>query len=109
MIARTWRGWAPHATADDYQRHYQSEVASHLNGVAGFRGGYLLRRADGDRVEFTSITFFADLDAIRSFAGADFERAVVAETARAALVHWDERVSHHEIAVELSAEPRIRP
>jgi len=23
MIARIWRGWAPLATADDYQRHYE--------------------------------------------------------------------------------------
>ena len=30
MIARTWRGWAPAATAGDYQRHYETDVAEHL-------------------------------------------------------------------------------
>jgi hypothetical protein len=30
MIARTWQGWAPSATADDYQRHYETEVTEHL-------------------------------------------------------------------------------
>ena len=44
MIARIWRGWAPLATADDYQRHYETEVSGHLRGVSGFRGGRLLRR-----------------------------------------------------------------
>jgi hypothetical protein len=38
MIARIWPRWAPQATADDYQRHYESEVSSHLQGVDGFRG-----------------------------------------------------------------------
>jgi hypothetical protein len=44
MIARIWRGWAPQATADHYQRHYESEVSRHLQGVDGFRGARLLRK-----------------------------------------------------------------
>jgi hypothetical protein len=51
---------------------------------------------------FTSITFFAGLDAVRAFAGDDYERAVVAAEARRALSRWDERVSHHEVAIDLS-------
>jgi heme-degrading monooxygenase HmoA len=69
MIARVWRGWAPRATAADYQRHYESEVKDHLRAVSGFRGARLLRRDDDQEVMFTSITFFASLDAIRDFAG----------------------------------------
>ena len=38
LIAQIWRGWAPQATADDYQRHYESEVSSYLQAVDGFRG-----------------------------------------------------------------------
>src|SRR6202043_3624832 len=44
MIARIWRGWAPTATADDYQRHYETEVGEHLGAVSGFHGARLLRR-----------------------------------------------------------------
>lgn len=33
--------------------------------------------------------------------GGDYEQAVVKEVARAALSRWDERVSHHEIAIDL--------
>jgi hypothetical protein len=50
---------------------------------------------------FTSITFFASLDAVRDFAGDDYDVAVVEEAARRALSHWDERVSHHEVVAEL--------
>jgi heme-degrading monooxygenase HmoA len=98
MIARIWRGWAPQARADDYQRHYETDVSDHLKAISGFRGAQLLRRDDGEEVVFTSITWFSDLDAIRGFAGDDYEQAVVEDAAREALTRWDERVSHHEVA-----------
>jgi hypothetical protein len=50
---------------------------------------------------FTSITWFTDVDAVRDFAGDDFERAVVEEGARAALRRWDERVLHHQVTVDI--------
>jgi len=59
------------------------------------------RRDDGPEIMFTSITFFTSLDAIRGFAGDDFELAVVEETARQALSRWDERVSHHQVVADL--------
>ena len=101
MIARIWRGWAPQATAGDYQHHYESEVSRHLQGVDGFRGGRLLRHDDGPEVMFTSVTFFTGLDAVRGFAGEDYEQAVVEDTARRVLSRWDERVSHHDVAVDV--------
>ena len=101
MIARIWRGWALLATADDYQRHYETEVSERLRAVPGFRGARLLRQEDGHEVMFTSITFFISLNAIRGFAGDDYELAVVEEAARQALSRWDERVSHYEVIAEL--------
>lgn len=102
MIARIWRGWAAPQRADDYQRHYETEVREHLTAVGGFRGAQLLRREEGEEIAFTSITWFADLDAVRGFAGDDYERAVIEDAARAALSRWDERVSHHEVAVRVA-------
>ena len=101
MIARIWRGWASGASADDYQHHYEAEVGEHLRAVSGFRGARLLRHNDGREVMFTSITFFTSLDAVRGFAGDDYEQAVVADAARQALVRWDERVSHHQVVAAL--------
>jgi heme-degrading monooxygenase HmoA len=100
MIARTWRGWAPRGSAGDYERHYKAEVGEHLRAVNGFRSARLLRRDDGQEVMFTSITFFTSLDAVRGFAGDDYERAVVEDAARRALSHWDERVAHHEVVAD---------
>jgi hypothetical protein len=103
VIARIRRGWAPAATVDECQRHYETEVGEHLHLVSGFRGAWLLRRADGQEVMFTSITFFTSLDAVRGFAGDDYQVAVAEDAARRALSHWDERVSHHEVAAVLGS------
>lgn len=101
MIARIWRGWAPRETADEYQRHFEEEVAAHLTGVHGFRGARLLRRAAGAEVEFTAITFFTSMHAVRAFAGVRPERAVVEDAGRAVLTRWDEEVAHHHVAVDI--------
>ena len=101
MIARIWRGWATTATADAYQRHYESEVPGHLRKIPGFRGARLLRHQDGHEVMFTSITYFTSMEDVRAFAGEDPEQAVVEEAARRALTRWDERVTHHEVAADL--------
>jgi hypothetical protein len=101
MSARIWRGWAPPATADDYRGHYSSEVSGHLRTVGEFRGARLLRHGDGQEVMFTSITYFTSLDAVRAFAGDDYEQAVVEEPARQALSRWEQRVSHHEVAIDV--------
>ena len=103
MIARTWRGWTTAAAADEYQKHYATAVAIELRGIPGFRGARLLRHQDGDSVRFTSITFFTDVDAIRSFAGDAYEFAVVAEEARKVLTRWDDRVTHDDVAVFLTS------
>ena len=102
MITRVWRGWAPADRAPEYERHYRSAVLPVLRGVAGFEGARLLRRTTDDETECVSLTFFDDLDAIRAFAGPDYEAAVVADEAREVLVRFDDHVGHYETAVESS-------
>jgi heme-degrading monooxygenase HmoA len=100
VITRMWRGWARPDQADRYEQHYRSEVMATLRQVPGFRGARLLRRTVGEETELVSLTLFDDLDAIRSFAGPDYETAVVAGEARKALIRFDERVYHYETAFE---------
>jgi len=102
MIARTWRGWAPQATADEYRRHFESEVATHLRQVPGFRGARLLALREGDEVMFTTLTFFDGMDAVRGFAGERPEMPVLEDEAKRVLSRWDDRVQHHEVAADLS-------
>jgi uncharacterized protein YciI/heme-degrading monooxygenase HmoA len=98
-ILRLWRGRATAAKAGDYVRHASKTVFPEVQSLPGHRGAYLLRRSVGDSVEFTVLTLWDSMDAVRGFAGSDPERAVVEPEARAALSDFDETVTHHEVVV----------
>lgn len=99
MICRVWHGWTPRESADAYESLLRTEI---FHGIAnrkidGYRGIELLRRDDVDPVEFVTLMWFDSLDAIRTFAGPDFEAAVVPPAARKLLARFDERSAHYEV------------
>ena len=49
-----------------------------------------------EEVEFVTVMWFSDLDAVRLFAGADYETAVVLPKARSLLSRFDGRSAHYE-------------
>jgi heme-degrading monooxygenase HmoA len=69
-----------------------------LEQIPGYEGAYVLRRDDDDGVEFVVLTLWRSLDAVRDFAGDDYERAVVTPEARDLLSEHDERVVHYVVA-----------
>ena len=99
MIARLWHGWAKPENADGYERLLRSEVLPGIHRIGGHRGAYLLRRERDGRIEFVTMTLFDDLDAVRAFAGDDYEAAVVPPAAQALLDEFDERSEHFEVVL----------
>jgi len=97
MIVRAWRGYAAPAEAQVYPRHLVQSVRPKLEQLAGFRGLYLLRRGGLEEIEFMVLTLWDSMEAVRAFAGDQPEVAVVEPEARAALVRFDDRVSHYEV------------
>jgi heme-degrading monooxygenase HmoA len=97
VIARVWRGWTRTADGHHYVEHYRTEVLPGLRQIDGFRDARLLRRTVSDETEFVSLTFFEDIEAIKAFAGVDYEAAVVADEARRVLIRFDERVVHYDV------------
>ena len=97
MIARLWHGWTAPASAEKYETLLKTKVLPGIHRVSGYRGAYLLRRNDGDGVEFVTITLFESMDAVRAFAGSDHEVAVIEPEARKLLSRFDERSTHYEI------------
>jgi len=102
MISRIWHGWTTPANADVYEALLKEEIFVGIadRQIAGYRGIHLLRRDLGDEVEFVTIMWFDTLDAVRAFAGEDYEVAVVPLKARAVLSHFDARSQHYEVKVE---------
>ena len=99
MISRIWRGWTTSRNADAYEGLLKAEIFTGIieRGITGFQGIDLLRREVEEGVEFVTIMWFESLDAVRTFAGADYEVAVVPPAARAVLSHFDARSAHYEV------------
>ncbi len=101
MIIREWRGRALPCRAEAYPAHFRDKVIPELRALSGFLGAYLSKRPIGDSIEFLVLTCWQSLDAIRGFAGADPEKAVVKPGAVAALIDFDATVQHYDVLEEV--------
>lgn len=99
MISRIWHGWTTRDNADAYEQLLKAEIFAGIASrkIAGYRGIDLLRH-DGDaEVEFVTVMWFDSLEAVRDFAGEDYEVAVVPPKARALLARFDARSQHYDV------------
>jgi hypothetical protein len=71
LIARIWRGWTTTDDADDYVAYLQTTGIPAYRATPGNRAAYILRRSDGERTEFITLTLWTSLDAVKAFAGED--------------------------------------
>ena len=76
VIARTWRGWTRREDAEAYAAYIEETGIREYRATPGNRGAWILRRNDGERTEFVTLSFWDSLDAVKGFAGDDVERAV---------------------------------
>ncbi|MEN8375493.1 MAG: antibiotic biosynthesis monooxygenase [Gemmatimonadota bacterium] len=100
MIARIWHGWTTPANADGYERLLREEIFPEIEAknVSGYLGIELLRERERDgEVEFVTVMHFESIDAVRAFAGDDYETAYVPPAAREVLAHWDVRSAHYQV------------
>ena len=100
MIVRAWHATATAEGADAYRDHFTRSVLPELQRIDGYHGAYLLRRSHDGHVELQVLTLWDSLDAIRGFAGADLEDAIVEPAAQAALATYDTTVIHHTVVVD---------
>jgi heme-degrading monooxygenase HmoA len=97
MISRQWRGLAKAAHAQDYVEHLKTDTIPQIRKIQGFVDASILRRTVERGMEFLVITRWESLDAIRAFAGADAEAAVVPQNVQRMMVEYDHRVRHYEV------------
>jgi heme-degrading monooxygenase HmoA len=97
MIARIWHGATKPQDADAYQSMLTPELLPGISKVAGFKGSYFLRRNVGDEVEFITILFWESLDALKAFAGPNYEQSIIPEERRKYLTRHDDQAAHYEV------------
>ena len=103
MIGQVWHGWTTPANADPYETLLKSEIFTGIRDrrIAGFHGIHLFRRNLGDEIEFVTIMWFDNVEAVRAFAGEDYEAAVVPPKARELLSRFDARSQHYQVKAEM--------
>ena len=96
MIARIWKGAVRAQDADEYTAYIRDTGIAEYLQTPGNRGAWMLRRDDGERTEFVTLSLWESEDAIRAFAGDDIEAAVLyPEDARYLI--GDSTVTHYVV------------
>jgi hypothetical protein len=109
MICRIWHGWTTPLNADAYERLLRSEIfhqdrPSPDPGLSPYRAAPSRRSSRWVR----HLMWFGSIEAVRDFAGADYETAVVPPAARALLEQFDARSVHYEVRQPRSGLKRAR-
>jgi heme-degrading monooxygenase HmoA len=104
MIARTWSGTVQRADAEEYAEYIRATGFAEDGQTPGNLGAWLLRRDDGHRTEFITLSLWDSVDAIRAFAGHDIDAAVLYPEDARYLV-GESTVTHHQIVDQVEPAP----
>ena len=99
MIARHWTGWTRPDDADAYEQLLRDTVLPGLRRIEGYRGGYVLRREESGEVRFVVVNLFDSLEAVKAFAGPDYDTPVFEPEAQRLLSHYEPKALHYDVRV----------
>jgi heme-degrading monooxygenase HmoA len=97
LIARIWKGAVRQDDGDAYAEYMQTTGIPGYATAAGNRGVWMLRRNVGENSEFLMFTLWESLDAVKAFAGEDYERAVFYPEDDRFLTERDLVSSHYDV------------
>ena len=103
MIIRIWHGYTTPQNAAAYEQLLKEEVFTGIKAknIQGFRGIQLLKNNGVREVAFMTIMSFDDYEAVKQFAGEDYEQSYVPAAARKILSRFDEKAQHYELLYQL--------
>ena len=100
MIARIWHGWTTRENAQKYETLLREEVLLEIakRAIPGYRGAEIfIREAENNEMEFITLLRFETLDAVKIFAGKDYETPVIPPECRKLLKRYSEKSRHYRI------------
>jgi heme-degrading monooxygenase HmoA len=110
MIMRTWRGAVRPADEERYLRHQGDTGVREYRETPGNLGALVLRRERDGLVEFTTVSLWESMDAVRAFAGDDPGRAKFYPGDDELLAEKDDHADHYEVVeADLDVEAMRAP
>jgi heme-degrading monooxygenase HmoA len=101
MIARTWRGTVRRSDAEAYAAYIRDTGFAEYGQTPGNQGAWMLRRDEGERTEFITLSLWESEDAIRAFAGDDIEAAVLYPEDERYLIDGESNVTHYQVVDQI--------
>ena len=96
-IARLWHGITHVGKADEYLDYLNNTGVADYQATEGNLGVQILRRIEGEQAHFLIITLWDSVDAIKKFAGEDYEKARYYPEDQDFLLEFEEKVVHYEV------------
>ncbi|HEU0174875.1 MAG TPA: antibiotic biosynthesis monooxygenase [Blastocatellia bacterium] len=96
MLARIWHGVTLAEKADEYLAYLNRTGVPDYLATPGNRGASVLRRLDGERAHFLTVSLWDSLESIKRFAGEDYERARYYAEDGKFLLEFEPTVQHYE-------------
>ncbi len=97
MIIRQWRGRTLPEKADDYEALMTKLAIPDYSRVAGLLAYYFTRNDQAEYTEFLLITHWESVEAIKQFAGEDYQKAKYYDEDKDYLLEFAEFVEHFEV------------
>ena len=102
MIARIWRGAVRTHDGDAYAKYMQTTGVAGYASTPGNCGVWMLRRDVGSNTEFLMFTLWDSLDAVKAFAGKNYETAVLYPEDERFLVEREPTSMHYVVETHVS-------
>jgi hypothetical protein len=96
-----WHGWTTVANADAYDAYLREELFPRVRSELsqhGYRGFNVLRLTRGGEVEFVTQVWFESIDAVKLFAGEDYETPVISAKAQGLLSRHATHCDHFNLS-----------
>ncbi|MDZ8183812.1 MAG: antibiotic biosynthesis monooxygenase family protein [Nostoc sp. ChiSLP02] len=100
IVARIWHGTTLASKSDEYYAYLVEAGIKKIESIPGNLGVQVLRRTDNNNTEFTVISYWESLDAIRKFAGNDIEKVRPLPRDKEYLIKPETTVKHFDVILD---------
>jgi heme-degrading monooxygenase HmoA len=97
MISRMWHGRVPTSKAKAYREFLNLRAIPDYQSVNGNISVHILERTEGEVTHFITLTFWKDMESIKTFAGEEVEIAKYYPEDKNFLLEFEPTVVHYEV------------
>src|SRR5262249_15473701 len=92
-----WHGKTLASKADSYQKYLNDTGVAKMLKLPGNLGVEVLRRNQGGTADFVVISYWTSIDAVKTWAGADYGKTRFLDRDREFLIDPEPEVVHYEV------------